>query len=482
MTCGTDTPQGAIVAPLHSGRKSVVRLFLAIAITSLVGPHAHPAPSRAPNFVVIVADDLGIGDLGCYGGTKAKTPALDRIASEGVRLTEFYTPAPTCSPARAALLTGRHPLRTGVTRVFVPKEVQGLPAAELTLAEHLRDAGYATACIGKWHLGGRKQHRPQNHGFEDFFGVLYSNNMVWLERLQWPRFELFDSNRVIESPADIGLLTRRYTQRALEFVERHADQPFLLYLAYTMPHVPPAASKEFLGRSGNGMYADVVEELDASVGQVVAKLGQLGLDGDTYVFFTSDNGPWPGDASMPGGSTGGLRGGKGTTWEGGLRIPFLARAPGRLPAGMTRTGPATLMDIFPTVSTLAGLAMPGGRTLDGRDISSVLRGVSDAPDRDLYFSNRNRINAVRSGVWKLHLRERPLDKKGQPKGSREFEPPLLYRLTTDPSESDNVSQDHPEVVARLRTNATLYEDGLEPGLKLRPFGWAIVRGLLTPAP
>lgn len=482
MTCGAEAPQGVKAARPHPGRKSPAALLLGIAITAPIGVGADPAQSRAPNFVVIVADDLGAGDLGCYGGTKAKTPALDRIASEGVRLTEFYTPAPTCSPARAALLTGRHPLRTGVTRVFVPKEVQGLPAAELTLAEHLRDAGYATACIGKWHLGGRKQHRPQNHGFEDFFGVLYSNNMVWLERLQWPRFELFDSDQVIESPADTSLLTRRYTQRALEFVERHAEQPFLLYLAYTMPHLPPAASKEFAGRSGHGPYADVVEELDASVGQLVAKLGQLGLDGHSYLFFTSDNGPWLGDASVSGGSTGGLRGGKGTTWEGGLRIPLLARAPGRLPAGVTRTGPATLMDIFPTVSALAGLAMPSDRTFDGRDISSLLRGAGDAPERDLYFSNRNRINAVRSGVWKLHLRERPLSRRGRPKGSREFDPPLLYRLPADPSEIDNVAHDHPAVVARLQANAKLYEDRLDPGLKLRSFGWAIVRGLLTPAP
>ena len=443
---------------------------------------ASAAQHELPNFVVIVADDLGVGDIGCYGGTAARTPALDRIASEGVRLTAFYTPAPTCSPARAALLTGRHPLRTGITRVFVPKEVQGLPAAELTLAEHLHDAGYATACIGKWHLGGRKQYRPQQHGFNDFFGVLYSNNMVWVKWGPWPRFELFDGNQVIESPADQSLLTRRYTQRAVEFVERHAKQPFLLYLAYTMPHVPLAASEEFAGRSGQGLYADVVEELDASVGHLLAKLGELGLEGDTYVFFTSDNGPLTGSTSSPGGSTGGLRGSKGTTWEGGLRIPFLARAPGRLPAGMTRSDAVTLMDVFPTVSALAGLPMPSDRTFDGRDISALLRGVSDAPERDLYFSNRNKINAVRSGFWKLHLRERPVDKNGQPQGSREFEPPLLFRLDTDPAESQDVAQDHPDVVARMRTSAEKYAADLDPALKLRPFGHAIFRGLLTPAP
>ena len=189
------------------------------------------AASDRPSFVVIVADDLGIGDLGCYGGKAIRTPALDRMAAEGVRLTQFYTPAPTCSPARAALLTGRHPLRTGITRVLIPKETQGLPDSEVTLAEHLRDAGYATACIGKWHLGGRKPFRPDRHGFDEFFGVLYSNNMVWLRRLQWPRLELFDGSRSVESPAGQALLTRRYTQRAIDFLRRTQGRPFFLYLA-----------------------------------------------------------------------------------------------------------------------------------------------------------------------------------------------------------------------------------------------------------
>ena len=482
MTSEADSVPGSLQSAPDPNWKPVAACLLAFAICSPIAADSTATQRKLPNFVVIVADDLGVGDLGCYGGTNARTPALDQIASEGVRLTEFYTPAPTCSPARAALLTGRHPLRTGITRVFVPKEVQGLPDAELTLAEHLQDAGYATACIGKWHLGGRKQYRPQHHGFDEFYGVLYSNNMVWVKWGPWPRFELFDSDRVIESPANQSLLTRRYTQRAVEFVERHAEQPFLLYLAYTMPHVPLAVSEEFAGRSGHGLYADVVEELDASVGHLVAKLGELGLDGNTYVFFTSDNGPWTGTTSSPGGSAGGMRGTKGTTWEGGLRIPFLARAPGRFPAGITRPGPVSLMDMFPTLSALAGLPLPGDRVLDGRDISALLRGVGDAPKRDLYFSNRNKINAVRSGPWKLHLRERPLDKQGQPQGSRKFEPPLLFRLDTDPAESQDLAQDHPEVVTRMRTSAEHYAADLDPALKLRSFGLAIFRGLLTPAP
>ncbi len=437
--------------------------------------------SDRPNFVVIVADDLGYGDLGCYGNPDIRTPALDRMAAEGVRMTEFYTPAPTCSPARAAMLTGRHPLRTGLTRVFIPKEVQGLPASEITLAEHLREAGYTTACIGKWHLGGRKRYRPSRHGFDEFFGVLYSNNMVWLKRVQWPRFELFDGGRVIESPADHSLLTRRYTGRSLEFLDRHQEKPFFLYVSYSMPHLPLAASREFAGRSGYGVYGDVVEEIDASVGQLLAKLVELDLDEDTVVLFTSDNGPWTGDGDTKGGSTGGLRGQKGTTWEGGLRIPFLARAPGRLPAGEDRSGPATLLDLFPTISALAGMPMPTDRRYDGNNILPLLAGTVAMTDRLLVFSNRRQVNAVRSGQWKLHLRERALDKKGRARRPRNLPAPLLYRLDDDPTESTDVAAAHPEVVERLRDAADRFGAGIEPVVTLRPFGRALVRGLFTPA-
>ena len=439
-------------------------------------------PRSLPNFVVIVADDLGYGDLGCYGNTEIRTPALDRMAAEGVRLTEFYTPAPTCSPARAALLTGRHPLRTGITRVIIPKEVQGLHDDEITLAEHLRPIGYATACIGKWHLGGRKKFRPQRHGFDEFFGVLYSNNMVWLERLQWPRLELIDGLRAIESPADQSLLTRRYTHRAIRFLEQNRDRPFFLYLSYTMPHLPLAASAEFAGRSGKGLYTDVVEELDASVGQLLDKLSVHGLDRDSYVFFTSDNGPWTRDGPSHGGSTGHLRGFKGTTWEGGVRIPFIARAPGRLPAGETRDRAATLADVFPTISALAGAPLPRDRIFDGTDVMPVLRGNAATSGRNLYFSHRKKVNAVRSGPWKLHLRERPLDKKGRPRGARRFNPPQLYRLDTDPAETHDVAAAHPEVVDRLHRDADRFARGLEPTVSLRPFGLALLRGFLTPIP
>ena len=472
------TRHGSAGRGARRARATRLRSIAALA----AGLAAAASAASRPNFVVIVADDLGYGDLGCYGNAEIRTPSIDRMAAEGVRLTEFYTPAPTCSPARAALLTGRHPLRTGVTRVFVPKEVQGLPDAEVTLAEQLRAAGYATACVGKWHLGGRKRYRPQRHGFDEFFGVLYSNNMVWLRRLQWPRFELFDGPRSIESPADAGLLTQRYTERALRFLERSRDGPFFLYLAYTMPHLPLAASERFAGRSRHGPYGDAVEEIDDSVGRLLASLARLGLDERTYVFFTSDNGPWTGDERTKGGSTGGLRGFKGTTWEGGLRIPFLARAPGRLPAGEARAGAAALTDLFPTVAALAGSEPPSDREYDGADILPLLRGDGAAPERALAFSNGSEVNAVRSGPWKLHLRERALDKEGRPRKQRALDPPQLYRLDSDPSESADLAANHPELVRRLRQQAERFESETEPTVRLRPFGQAIARGLLTPFP
>ncbi len=436
----------------------------------------------APNFVLVVADDLGYGDLGCYESADIRTPSIDRMAAEGVRLTEFYTPAPTCSPARAALLTGRHPLRTGLTRVLIPKEKWGLPHAEVTLAEHLGAAGYATACIGKWHLGGRRPYRPQRHGFDSFYGVLFSNNMVWLKSVQWPRFELIDGYKAIESPAQTALLTRRYTERALRFLREQRDRPFLLYLAYTMPHVPVAAAPPFAGRSPLGPYGDAVEELDHHVGQLLRELARLGLDRDTFVFFTSDNGPWLGDEAVRGGSTGGLRGFKGTTWEGGLRIPFIARAPGRLPSGAVRDGTATLLDLFPTIAGAAGEPLPPNRAYDGRDILPLLRGEDPGPARNLYFSNRRYVNAVRSGPWKLHVYERALGPKGRPRKPRKVDPPQLYRLDEDPAEARDVAALYPEVAARLARSADRFAAGIEPTMRLPSYFLSIVRGLLTLAP
>ncbi len=441
-----------------------------------------PAGAAKPNVIVILFDDLGRGDIGAYGNTVIRTPNLDRIAAEGVRLTEFYSPSPTCSPARAALLTGRHPLRTGVTRVFVPKEKWGLPASEITLAEHLQSAGYATACIGKWHLGGRKAFRPKLHGFDRFYGVLYSNDMTVLPLLKWPRFELFEEDTPVESPAAAENLTQNYTAQAIHFLRAKSRQPFFLYLAHTMPHIPLAVSAEFAGKSRYGLYGDVVEELDSGIGRVLDTVEDLGIDDETFVFVTSDNGPWPGDPKTPGGSTGGLRGSKGTTWEGGLRAPFLARAPGRLPAGETRDGIATLMDLFPTISAVAGLPLPAGVNYDGSNILGLLEGRAASPHERVFFSDTRKIHAVRSGFWKLKLYERSVDRKGRTRPARENETPELYNLAEDLGERRDVARSRPDVVAHMLAEAREFQDAIEPTMKLPPRGRSVINGLLTHGP
>ena len=276
------------------------------------------APPRPPNIVMIYVDDLGYGDLGCYG-SNIRTPNLDRMAAEGVRFTQFYSANPVCSPARAALLTGRYPTRTGVPNVIMAPDKTGLSPSETTLAALLKPQGYKTMCIGKWHLGHQPQYLPTNRGFDEYYGIPYSNDMT-------PR-PLMHNTEVLEEPAVLETLTPRYTQQALQFIERSKDSPFFLYMPHTFPHIPLAASPRFRGKSPLGLYGDVVEELDWSVGEVLAKLKQTGLDNQTLVMFSSDNGPWYQ------GSPGQLRGRKGSTYEGGVREPFLARFPGRIPRG-----------------------------------------------------------------------------------------------------------------------------------------------------
>ncbi|MDA1316095.1 MAG: sulfatase-like hydrolase/transferase [Acidobacteria bacterium] len=292
------------------------RLSIVLALLLL----AAPLSASRPNFVFILADDLGYGDLGIYGHRSIRTPNIDRMAAEGVRLTEFYAAAPTCTPSRAAFLTGRYPKRSGMVRVIVPKEKWSMPASEITLAEALKDAGYTTGMIGKWHLGGRKPYRPQKQGFDSFLGVLYSNDMTLVPLLRWPRFELLRGNKPVESPAKVKNLTRHYTDDAVRFIEQNKERPFFLFLSHTMPHVPVRPSDEFKGRSAFGRYGDVVEEIDESTGEVLRALKDNGIDENTMVVFTSDNGPYlggvvreksekPDKRGQARGSTGGLRGG-----------------------------------------------------------------------------------------------------------------------------------------------------------------------------
>ncbi len=414
------------------------------------GPLRSEPPSRArtrlgsrsgrpPNIVFILADDLGYGDVGCYGSS-IPTPNLDRLASEGVRLTQFYSASPVCSPSRAALLTGRYPTRVGIQRVLFPSDTIGIAESETTLPAMLKTQGYRTACIGKWHLGAQPEFLPTSRGFDEFFGLPYSGDML-------PR-PLMRNTAVIEQPARLDTLTQRYTDEAVSFLVRSRDVPFFLYLSHNEPHIPLIASEPFRGQSGLGPYGDVVMEMDWSVGEVLRALHENGLAGNTLVIFTSDNGPWYQ------GSPGRLRGRKGETYEGGVREPFLARFPGRIPPGLESHGVASMLDVLPTLAGLTGAALPG-KSLDGVDVWPLLIGQQPDVSRDvlLYFDDWN-LQCARWGRWKVHLsRYNSVAWGPSPPEGRLNLPlprPELYDLEADPGESYDVASQHPEIVAQIR--------------------------------
>jgi uncharacterized sulfatase len=429
---------------------------------------AHSAEvAEKPNIVVILADDLGYGDLGCYGHSKFKTPHLDQLAADGARLTNFYAACPFCAPTRTALLTGRYPFRSGMNGNPAPDggvNDLGIPSGELLLGEMFQAAGYATACYGKWHLGHRPQFFPTRHGFDEYFGILYSNDMRPVELRQ--------NEERAEYPVVQTTLTKRYTEWAIAFMEQHRERPFLLYLPYAMPHKPLAASDAFYKKSGAGLYGDVIAELDDAIGRVLAKLKELKLDQRTLVIFTSDNGPWYG------GSSGGLRGMKGQNWEGGIRVPFIARWTGRIPSGRVSHELAIMMDVFATALTAAGIALPAGRTIDGRDILPLMTSDAKSPHEAIFSVQGKNLSTVRVGQWKLHPRgtPRPDNRRSDwidpraPDGSTILAPaeqyspadfpgvktgdtstgPALFDLVTDPGEQKNVAAEHPDVVARLQ--------------------------------
>jgi len=416
---------------------------------------------RPPNFVILFADDLGYGDLGCYGHPTIRTPNLDRMAAEGQRWTSFYAAAPVCTPSRAALMTGRLPPRNGMChdqrRVLFPDSRGGLPEEELTLAEALRFAGYATACIGKWHLGHLPQYLPTRHGFDSYFGIPYSNDMdrlptaprgreaLFSAKVEYFNVPLLRNEQIVERPADQPTLTGRYTDEAVRMIRQHRDRPLLLYLAYTFPHVPLFASAEFSGRSPRGLYGDVVEEIDASVGRILQTLRELQLDQQTLVFFSSDNGPWL-VFNEHGGSAGLLREGKGSTWEGGMREPALFWWPGRIKPAVVRELGSTL-DLLPTLVRLAGAKVPGQRMLDGVDISPALLGTGPSPRQTMFFYRDTQLYAVRHKAFKAHLITRP---GYGPEKPQAHDPPLLYNLDVDPAERFDVAKEHPQVIAEIR--------------------------------
>lgn len=436
--------------------KNVGIAVAAWAVLSVSAVGAARDQADRPNIVVLFADDLGYGDLGCYGNPTIRTPNLDRMAAEGLKLTQFYAAAPACSPSRAALLTGRLPLRSGLTRVLFPQSDGGIQDGEVTLAEGLKSRGYDTQAIGKWHLGHLPRYLPTRHGFDHYFGLPYSNDMIVdNEKRRDPPLPLMRDESIAEAPAVQETLTPRYTDEAVRFLRAHGrgapahDTPFFLYLPYSFPHVPLHASEAQRGKSPRGLYGDVVEELDTSVGRVLQTLRDEGLAERTLVVFSSDNGPWL-VKRLEGGSAGLLREGKGSTWEGGMREPCIAWWPGTIAPGRLSTDLACTMDLFTTCLTLAGASVPADRPIDGVSLVPLLKGQGHSPRTVMPFFNRETFAAVRKGPWKLH---RVTNDPGSPDPKRrepvKRDPPLLFHLEHDPSERFDVAKDHPEVVADL---------------------------------
>lgn len=444
-----------------------------------------------PNVVLIFCDDLGYGDLGVYGAKGYATPRLDRLAEQGVRFTRFYVAQPVCSASRAALLTGCYPSRLGIHGALGPAARIGIDAGETTLAELLRERGYATAIYGKWHLGSRPEFLPTRHGFDEYFGLPYSNDMwpyhpelaklaLGAAKKRYPDLPLLDQERVAiaeVTPKEQRELTKWYTEHATSFIERNKDRPFFLYVPHSMPHVPLHASEAFAGRSGRGLFGDVVEEIDWSVGQILDTLERNGLTERTLVFFTSDNGPWLSYGEHAG-SAGPLREGKGTCWEGGVRVPFLAKWPGKIPAGSVCQEPAMTIDLVPTIARLVKAKLPEQK-IDGRDVWPLVAGESGAkcPHEAYYFYfGDNELQAVLADRWKLYLPHAYRTLNGNPGGrdgrptkyeARRLERPELYDVGTDVGEKTDLAADHPDIVARLQGFAELARAELGDSLTMR---------------
>ena len=436
--------------------------------------HAAAADGR-PNIVLINCDDLGYGDLGCYGSDLHDTPTLDRLAAEGVRFTDFYMASPVCSPSRGALLTGCYPPRIGFGSfeglpVLFPGQPVGLPDSEVSLGRLLSDAGYATLMVGKWHCGDQPAFLPTNHGFDHYFGLPYSNDMGRQsgtptradgEQAGYPPLPLLDGDDVIEQQPDQSSLTGRYVTEVLRFMRAHRDEPFFVYLAHLYVHLPIYVQDRFAAQSRNGAYGAAVASIDWAADVILHELAQLGLDERTLVVFTSDNGALD---RADGGSNLPMRGHKGTTWEGGMRVPGIARWPGRISPGRTCDELVTSMDLFPTFAALAGTSPPADRAIDGRDISGVLFDDGPSPHEAFAFYAMDDLCAVRLGRWKLHVA-----RDGQP--VRE-----LYDLSTDPGESTDVAEDRPDVVERLSATADEFRGELGDarlgvvGAGVRPIG------------
>ena len=437
--------------------------------------------NQPPNFIVIFTDDLGYGDLSCFGNPTIKTPNLDRMATEGQKWTQFYVADPVCTPSRAGLMTGRYPMRNGMSSakrvVLFPDSAGGLPSSEVTIAEVLKQKDYATAAVGKWHLGHLPQFLPMAQGFDSYYGIPYSNDMDFIKGAPNYRIEgkkdpnflanisaynvpLLQNDIEIERPADQNTITRRYTEKSIEFIKANKHQPFFLYLAHNLPHIPLFAHPDFIGSSKRGIYGDVIQEIDWSVGQILQTIRDLKLDKNTIVVFSSDNGPWL-SFHTHGGSAGPLRAGKGTTFEGGQRVPTIFWGPGQIKPGIIDEMGSTL-DLINTFAALSGTQIPSDRKMDGYDLSPILLGqTTTSPRKEFFYWTRGKLHAARSGKWKLHILQREPVNYGK---VVELERPELYDLETDISEKYDKFDAAPTKVAAIKVLMEAHEASMSDAL------------------
>ncbi|WP_372719705.1 sulfatase [Novipirellula sp.] len=442
--------------------------FALLALTALLAycPR-HADAAEQPNFIIIFTDDQGYGDLGCFGSETIKTPNIDRLAAEGRTYKSFYTACSVCSPSRAALLTGSYPKRVGLHQhVLFPQSNHGLNPAEYTIADHLGSQGYATACVGKWHLGHHPETLPRANGFDSYFGIPYSNDMNHPDNKGKPRLPsdtlwkdqasavtmwktpLVQNEEIIEVPVDQRTITRRYTDRAIEFITANKEKPFFLYLPHSMPHIPLYVPEDAYDPNPANAYKCVIEHIDAEVGRIADTVRELDLAKETYIIYTSDNGPWL-QFKNHGGNAGPLREGKGTTFEGGQRVPCVMWGPGRIPAGTSTDAFTSTLDLLPTIAALAGTPLPeAGNTIDGFDISSTFTSDTSPRDELLFYSSHGDLQGIRKGDWK-YLEKAPRKRNNQKNVSSEPQV-FLFNLADDIGEQKNLKDSHPEIIARLK--------------------------------
>ena len=435
------------------------------------------------NFIVVFVDDMGYGDVSSYGHPTIKTPNLDRMSYEGQKWTQFYSASSVCTPSRAALMTGRLPIRNGMigssTRVLFPNSDFGLPSSEITIAEKLKENGYKTAAIGKWHLGHKEEYLPLQHGFDYYYGIPYSNDMNAINAVTccpgnnyWPQYDkkiinsdnynvpLMENNKIVERPADQTTITKRFTQKTIEKINELKDDKFFIYLAHSLPHIPLYASEDFLGKSKNGLYGDVIEEIDHGVGAIINELKKNNLDKNTIVVFTSDNGPWL-PFETHGGSAGLLREGKGMTWEGGHRVPGIFWGADIKPGVIDQIG--STMDILPTIIDFTNAEKISDRVIDGLSIKQTLLNRTSSERNKIIFYREREIYAVRYGDYKAHFIIKGA--YNYPEGSNKkivLENPLLYNLSIDPSEKFNIAKKFPKKVKEIKKIAEDHLKSFEP--------------------